>query len=205
MVRGEKIGTEGEAVTKGERTRQRILAAAAPIFNQRGYAGSSVQDVLDATGLEKGGLYRHFSGKEELAVAAFRYALDKVVRTRTKKVDEVEGAVEKLRYLVRHFVEAPSAVPGGCPLMNTAIDTDDGNPTLRRLACDGVQVWKKRLCAIIAEGIRLGEIDADVEPRRIANTVVATLEGALMISRLEGTQTALEDAAMMLDGMLRSL
>ena len=52
---------------KGELTRQRIIAQAAPIFNQRGFAGCSMQDLMEATGLEKGGLYRHFSGKEELA------------------------------------------------------------------------------------------------------------------------------------------
>ncbi len=60
---------------KGELTRERIIAEAAPIFNQRGFAGSSMQDVMEATGLENGGLYRHFRSKEELAVESFRYAL----------------------------------------------------------------------------------------------------------------------------------
>ena len=52
---------------KKEQTRQRIVAEAAPVFNQRGYAGSSLADLMKATGLEKGGIYRHFSSKEELA------------------------------------------------------------------------------------------------------------------------------------------
>ncbi len=60
---------------KGEATRQRIIAEAAPIFNQRGFDGCSMQDLMTATGLEKGGLYRHFSNKEELASEAFRFAL----------------------------------------------------------------------------------------------------------------------------------
>ena len=60
---------------KGELTRERIIAQAAPLFNQRGFAGCSMQDVMEATGLEKGGLYRHFSSKEELAAEAFRYAV----------------------------------------------------------------------------------------------------------------------------------
>jgi len=62
-------------MSKGEATRQRIVEAAAPLFNQRGFAGCSMQDVLDATGLEKGGLYRHFGSKEELAAESFTYAL----------------------------------------------------------------------------------------------------------------------------------
>ena len=63
------------AATKGERTREGIVAAAAPLFNQRGYAASSMSDVMAATGLEKGGIYRHFESKDELALAAFDHTL----------------------------------------------------------------------------------------------------------------------------------
>ena len=59
---------------KGAATRPRIIAQAAPVFNQRGFSGCSMQDLMDATGLEKGGIYRHFESKEELAAEAFDYA-----------------------------------------------------------------------------------------------------------------------------------
>src|ERR1017187_2539450 len=98
---------------KGELTRERIIAQAAPIFNQRGFAGCSMQDVMEATGLEKGGLYRHFSSKEELAAEAFRYSLAQSVKIRTDDLDEIEGTVAKLRYLVDRFVATPSAIKGG--------------------------------------------------------------------------------------------
>jgi TetR/AcrR family transcriptional repressor of nem operon len=192
-------------MSKGEVTRQRIIEEAAPLFNQRGFAGCSIQDVMDATGLEKGALYRHFSSKEELAVAAFLYATTRSTRTRTEGLDEIEGTVDRLRCLVRRFVETPSVMPGGCPLMNTAIDCDDGNPTLRRLALDGIQAWRGRIARIVEEGIERGEVRRQVEPRRIANTIVATLEGALMVSRLEGNKVALQDAGVSLDGMLDGL
>src|SRR6202171_5234257 len=61
------------SMTKGEQTRKKIVEAAAPIFNQRGYEGSSLNDLMEATGLKKGGIYRHFTSKEELAVEAFDY------------------------------------------------------------------------------------------------------------------------------------
>jgi AcrR family transcriptional regulator len=192
-------------MSKGELTRQRIIAEAAPIFNRRGYEGCSMQDILDATGLEKGGVYRHFASKEELAVEAFRYALSNSVKMRTDNLENVHGAVEKLSYVVRRFTEVPSAMPGGCPLMNTAIDADDGNPALRRLARDGIKDWKARLSRIITDGIRNGEVRKNVEPRRIANTVIATLEGALMISRIEDNQQALEDVRASLDTLIRDI
>ena len=83
-------------MSKGELTRQRIIEEAAPIFNQRGFAGCSMQDVLDATGLEKGGVYRHFASKEELAAEAFQYAWTRVSKARREGQDAIPGAVEKL-------------------------------------------------------------------------------------------------------------
>jgi TetR/AcrR family transcriptional repressor of nem operon len=190
---------------KGELTRRRIIAAAAPVFNQRGFAGCSMQDVMEATGLEKGGLYRHFSGKEELAAEAFRFALGQAVKVRTGDVGNIVGSVERLRYVVEQFVETPSPMAGGCPLMNTAIDADDGNPVLRALACKGIRDWKLRLAKIVEDGMSRGEIRRGTEPRKIANTVIATLEGALMISRIEGSNAALKDARSTLDEILEGL
>jgi len=63
---------------KGAETRERIVARAAEVFNVYGYAGTAISDVMAATGLEKGGIYRHFASKEELALAAFDYAAARV-------------------------------------------------------------------------------------------------------------------------------
>ena len=187
---------------KGERTRQRIIEKAAPIFNQQGFAGASMHEVMEAAGLEKGGVYRHFASKEALAAEAFKFALSQSVRLRTQDLAHIEGSIAKLHYLVRRFVEAPSAVPGGCPLMNTAIDSDDGNPALRLLAIEGLRNWKARLCRIIEDGLSDGEIRSGTVPRQVANTMIATLEGALMISRLEADREALRDAGASLDGLI---
>ena len=78
---------------RGELTRQRIIEQSAPIFNMNGYAGCSMQDVMSATGLEKGGIYRYFESKEELAAEAFKYSFGKSVKTRTEDLEGVEGAV----------------------------------------------------------------------------------------------------------------
>jgi TetR/AcrR family transcriptional regulator, transcriptional repressor for nem operon len=190
---------------KGEQTRERIIAAAAPIFNQHGYEGTSMQDLMAATGLEKGGLYRHFSSKEELAAEAFHFALDQAVKLRTGNLNEIPGALARLRHIIERFVEIPSPVAGGCPLMNTAIDTDDGNPVLRDLAAQALRRWLNSVAKIAAEGIASGEIRTDVEPRRIANIIISTLEGALMLSRIERTRAPLQDARITLEDWLNSL
>ena len=190
---------------KGEMTRERIVAEAAPIFNRRGYAGCSMQDVMEATGLEKGGIYRHFGSKEELAAEAFRYSWRKVMEVRSIEGPVEGGAIATLLCKVHQFVRVPSPIAGGCPLMNTAIDADDTNPILRQLVRQAIQDWKSTLAGIVDEGIRTGEMRADVQPMRIANAIVSTLEGALMISRLEGTRQAVLDAEETLKVMIEGL
>src|SRR5271154_2360391 len=118
-------------MTKGELTRKKIVEAAAPIFNKHGYEGSSLSGLMEATGLKKGGIYRHFASKEELAAEAFDYTWEAAWKARLLHVDEKTTGVDKLKQLVANFIDYRPSVPGGCPVLNTAVDADDGNPVLR--------------------------------------------------------------------------
>jgi TetR/AcrR family transcriptional regulator, transcriptional repressor for nem operon len=179
---------------KGERTRERIIRQAAPLFNQRGYEGSSMQEIMAATSLEKGGIYRHFDSKQELAAEAFDYAWAEAVRVRRQDLDRIENRVDRLIQYIANFVERRGTVPGGCPLLNTAMDSDNGNPVLRTRARKALEGWQKFLGGIIADGIRRGEIRANIDKAKLANLLIASLEGAIMISRLEQSIDALRDA-----------
>jgi len=194
-----------EEMTKGELTRQTIIAKAAPLFNQLGYAGCSIQDVMRVTGLEKGGLYRHFASKEELATEVFQYSARRVLGARLEGLEKIDGSTKKLRFFIDRFVEIQSTIPGGCPVMNTAIEADDGNPALRKLVQQAVRQWKESIAAIVRTGIEKGEIRAETEPRRVANVIISALEGALMISRLEGNRNAMHDVQVVLREMLGSI
>jgi TetR/AcrR family transcriptional repressor of nem operon len=189
---------------KGERTRERIIRQAAPLFNQRGYEGSSMNEIMAATNLEKGGIYRHFSGKEQLAAEAFDYAWAEALQARRSDLESVENSVDKLKQYIENFVERSGSVPGGCPLLNTAMDSDDGNVVLRTRARKALEGWQDFLGAIIAGGIRKGEIRRDVAKAKLANLIIASLEGAIMIGRLEHSIEPLRQAKAHLDTYLES-
>lgn len=190
-------------MNKGERTRREIVRKAAPLFNQKGYEGTTLSDLMEATGLQKGGIYRHFSGKEELAREAFDYAWARAVEERLVGVEEAGDAVDRLKKAIGNFVERRAGlVPGGCPLMNTAVEADDGNTTLRARARKALHSWTERLRNIAAEGIAAGEIDARVEPVKLARLVIGSLEGALLISRLERSDEPLRNAQQHLERYL---
>jgi TetR/AcrR family transcriptional repressor of nem operon len=179
-------------MTKGEQTRRDIVKKAAPLFNQKGFEGTSLADLMQATGLQKGGIYRHFSGKKELAAEAFDYAWEKAVHGRLDGVADVPDCVDRLKRTIDNFVERRAGlVPGGCPLMNTAVEADDGNPVLRARARKALHGWTDRLSKITSEGIQKRQIERNVAPRQLAQLIIGSLEGALLISRLQNDEEPL--------------
>src|SRR6201984_1669145 len=139
----------GGLMTKGEQTRRKIVEAAAPIFNKRGYEGSSLNALMEATGLKKGGIYRHFASKEELAAEAFDYTWEAAWNARLLHLDGKANGIEKLKQLIANFVEHRSPVAGGCPSLNTPIDADDGNPVIRAHVTKALRSWLSRPQTIV--------------------------------------------------------
>jgi TetR/AcrR family transcriptional repressor of nem operon len=200
------MSTQTTKPTRGEATRRRILEQSAAVFNRHGYSGTSMSSLMAATGLEKGGLYRHFESKEDLAAAAFDYAWGTVNEPRRRGLENCAGSLEKLLLLVRNFVEQPPrTLPGGCPLLNTAIENDDGNPVLREKARSALGEWRSGIADIVRQGQQAGELHKDLDPVGVAVIVIACLEGAVMQSRLERTREPLFTVGKHLEGYLRSL
>jgi TetR/AcrR family transcriptional repressor of nem operon len=177
--------------TKGERTRQHIIAEAARLFNRMGYEGCSIQQVMAAAEVEKGGLYRHFSSKEELAVEAFDHAWAEVSKARTSGLEEIADPLARVESFIRNFVDRRPSLSGGCPLLNTAIDADDGNRALRARARKALHGWHGLLTELLKQARRKGVLRAEAHPSRLAAVIISTLEGAVMFSRLEEDPAAL--------------
>jgi TetR/AcrR family transcriptional repressor of nem operon len=189
---------------KGEQTRQEIIRKAAPIFNQRGYDGAALSELMKATGLEKGGIYRHFESKQQLAAAAFDYAWRETLDARIQGLDTIPNPVDRLKQLVANFVERRGIIPGGCPLLNTAIDTDNGNAVLRERARKALRAWRDYLVSVISAGIKSREIRATVDASKVASLIISLLEGAIMLYRLERTEEALSAVRAHLDAYLET-
>ena len=190
---------------KGDQTRQEIIRKAAPIFNQRGYDGAALSDLMRATGLEKGGIYRHFESKQQLAAEAFDYAWKLAINARFEGTQNVPNAVDRLTLFVRNFRDRRAGlVRGGCPLLNTAIDSDDAHPPLRKRASRALGYWLGRLESIGEEGKRKGEIRPGIDPEELATLIVNTLEGGLMVSRLQRRDEALDLACRHLEEYLET-
>lgn len=171
---------------KGEVTRERIIQTAAGVFSQRGFFGSSMTDVLKATGLQKGGLYNHFASKEQLALESFDWAVQRIERRYARALSGVDNAADRLLAIVRVIrgLIDDTALPGGCPILTTAIEADDTMPAMRDRAREAMTRWQKLIGSTVKAGVERGELRADADPYVVATIVTATLEGAVFLSKL---------------------
>lgn len=169
-------------MTKGEDTRLRILERAAPLLNRHGFSNAPVSEIMRATGLQKGGLYNHFSSKEELALAAF----DLVMQRINQRVQEVHRSksspVEQLLAHIQLICGGHTTLEGGCPILNSIVESDDANPALRGRVRQVLDKWRRFIAHIVADGIVKGEIRSDVNPDEVATLIIGMLEGAQLLS-----------------------
>lgn len=192
---------------KGPQTRERIVSSAATLFSERGFFGSSMAELLKVTGLQKGGLYNHFASKEELALASFDWAVGHVERRYAAALDGVDGSLDRLLAIVdviRGLV-ADNALPGGCPILTTAIEADDTMPALRDRAREAMTRWQRLIGSNVKRGVERGELRPDADPYAVATIVTATLEGAVFLTKLYDDDAAMLRAVDHVSAYLRGL
>ena len=184
-------------MSKGTQTRERILERAAQLFSRQGYFGSSLADIMHETGLEKGGIYNHFSSKEQLALEAFDYAYGLVQQRVQVALHDKKHAVERLLALIEVFVSIAEDPPveGGCPILNTAIEADDAQPSLKARAASAIDDWRDTFHRILTKGIAKQEVRPDVDADVVATLFISMLEGAVMLSKLYDDTIHMQRAA----------
>jgi AcrR family transcriptional regulator len=173
---------------KTDQTKRRIVTAAATLFNRKGYAGTHIRDIMEATGLAKGGIYGNFSSKEEIEVEAFAHALRCVREPLVEELGRHVTAPEKLHALLRVYERYASSppVPGGCPILNTSVEADDAHQRLRRRVVKALDGWATMIADIVKQGKSEGTIREDIDAADLAVHFIATIEGAIMLAKAYG-------------------
>ena len=176
----------GQSLKKSARTRRFIIEKAAPLFNSKGYAGTSMQDIIEVTGLTKGSIYGNFSGKDQLSIAVFqfncRFLLDQVKPITLSE----QGSKYKLLAIIelyRNYIFRPE-LRGGCPILNTAVEADDTDDKLREAVLEALDYLRRSLIYILKEGIDRGEINSAVDPDYTSTVILALIEGGIFQTKL---------------------
>lgn len=196
-----------DAASKSERTKQFIVEQTAPIFNEKGYAGTSLTDLTNATGLSKGSIYGNFENKDEVALAAFDYNFNRITQYIRSIILQTDNSIERLLVypkVYRDFLKIPFLKPG-CPILNTSTEADDTHPGLKERASNALGYWKTAIENQIKRGIQRGEIKADTNVTAVAVILMSLVEGAIMQAKVTGRPTELKIAMKYLEKIILEL
>ena len=177
---------------KGARTRARIVEEAAALIHERGVAGTTLEDVKVAAEVSGSQMYHYFPDKNELVQAVIDYQAETIV-SRNRHALEAANGVEAWRKMVIAAAKRTKAI-GGCPLGSLVGQLAESDPGARALIASGFDQWT----AAISDELRSlhtdGKLPSGIDPDDLAITLLATLEGGLLLSQALRTTRPFETA-----------
>ena len=178
---------------KGERTRARIIGAAARLIYERGVAGTTLEDVRTAAEVSGSQLYHYFADKDELVQAVISHQADVIVGNQH---DADLGTTEGLRAWRDMVLAGAKSADGmgGCPLGSLGSQLAESDPQARALVAAGFGRWS----AAISDGLRAlhaaGHLPAGINPDDLAVTLLAAVQGGLLLAQVQRDTRPLETA-----------
>jgi len=150
--------------------------------------------MTDITGLTKGSIYGNFKNKDEVAIEAFKFNLQTMNHLFSSEMAKKNTFRDKLLVyseVMSNFSET-TFPRGGCPILNTAVESDDTHPGLKHRAQKALLSWKDKIVVILKSGVEAGEFKNIQDPEQIAVTILALLEGGIMIRKLTDNQKSIQ-------------
>ncbi len=173
--------------TKGEKTRRRIVGHATLLMYEKGYARTTIDDVIAAAGVTKGSFYFHFSSKEELGYAVIENASDYILGSMRRSLDLTEltpqERIEAMLKGIQDIVEAADC-SRGCILGNLALETSNSNDGFRERIAKAFRDWSELIASELEEMKAEGELPPDFDCAAYADFAISALEGGIMISKV---------------------
>ncbi|MDF0705955.1 TetR/AcrR family transcriptional regulator [Flagellimonas okinawensis] len=171
---------------KAERTTAYIIETVAPLFNKHGYIGTSMSDLTEATGLTKGAIYGNFENKEALALSAFEYNRNLLLKTVDNKLEIGVNAMDKLSSLLSFYKQYDVfTLPiGGCPLLNVGVDAQGNNKLLAAAVKETIKEIEGKIALVLENGAKKQEIKLPVPPLQFAKQLFTMIQGAVAMSTM---------------------
>jgi TetR/AcrR family transcriptional repressor of nem operon len=201
------VGSEEQSrprlTAKGQRTRGRIVEAAARLIYERGVASTTLDDVKAASGVSGSQMYHYFPDKDDLVQAVISYQAD-VIASSQRQADL--GSADGLRAWRDMVITQArdSQGMGGCPLGSLAGQLAETDPSARTLLAEGFGRWQ----AAIGEDLRRlhqsGQLADGTDPNALAVTLLAALQGGLLLAQVQRDPRPLETAVDTLLQLARS-
>jgi TetR/AcrR family transcriptional repressor of nem operon len=183
-------------MSKAEITKGYIIEKSASVFNIKGFAGTSLKDITEVTGLTKGAIYGNFEDKNAIALAVYNYNVTNMKRRMNEALDSKERAYDKLFAYTDYYRRTWEKVfeRGGCPVLNAAIEADDNLPFLKKSIQNTIKGWIKTIADIIESGKTKNQIRRDINSVKYATSIITLIEGGIMMAKINNNHEFLFNA-----------
>lgn len=179
----EETSDRPKLTAKGARTRGRIVEEAAALIHEHGVARTTLEDVKVAAEVSGSQMYHYFPDKDELVRAVIDYQAENIVKRNTRALGSANG-VETWRKMVMTAARRTQA-RGGCQLGSLGGQLAESDPEARALIAAGFSQW----ASAISDGLRSlhaeGKLPSDITPDDLATTLLATLQGGLLLAQVQ--------------------
>jgi len=188
---------------RGDKSRTTILEAAEKLFAERGYAGTSMNDIIRASGLTKGGFYFHFSSKRELALAVISEHQRRWLAEAQREAARYPRAVDRL-FAVPRVLARLSHEGRGPFALRLLTDELARDPEVREAACGSMTMSVRFVTDQFRQAQAEGSIRSDIDPRAIAEVAVAGLAGLLTLTEQLGDDEIERRTELLIDTVQRA-
>jgi len=169
--------------SRGRASRERIIESAAELLAERGVHATSLDDVRAATGASKSQLYHYFADRDELVESAVAYRCEEVLAGIAGLLRNV-ATFAQLEKALGGMVKGYEQDPAGCPIGTLAAEVADRNEGARLHTVAAFAAWEGLLAQALTRMRDAGELRADAKPDLLAMSVLASIEGGLLLSQV---------------------
>lgn len=190
--------------SKAEKTSQYILEKVAPVFNRRGYVGTSLSDITEATGLTKGAVYGNFKNKEDLAIQSFNFIIRNSIGYVSHQINKHKSAKGKLKALTtvyKRYYDITFEI-GGCPIINMGSDANNQNPIMMARVTSVINKLVNNIAIMIRDGQEAGEFKKNADAYAMARRIYSTIQGSIFTSTMMKDEEHMPQMMLVLEEMI---
>jgi AcrR family transcriptional regulator len=176
---------------KGEQTREHILATAESIILQRGYSGTSIEDIIGEAGITKGGFFYHFDGKSDLAKNLMLRYLDQDAKFFDGLAERAraltEDPLQQLLIFLKLMAEAMADLPGthpGCLVASFTYESQQFDDDVRQLNTQGVLSWRRLFMDLLESVSEKYAMKIEKPLEELADMLSSVIEGGIIMSKV---------------------
>lgn len=178
---------------KGDETKEKIIQVSLELFRAKGYFNTSVNDIIEKTGIKKGGLYFHIQSKEKLAIKVLEGALENyetIISAGIENLSPLKRLGTKIEAIVNYHEN--SGLQKGCLFGNMALEIGMNDSDISRFIQKVFKSWESSFERMIKEAVESGELKLHETPQELAKMILASIEGGLMLSKISGELDSLK-------------